>query len=125
MRISDWSSDVCSSDLVFGIRLIKRGRGRTGEIEDLVEFLSPHRCGQGIDDIGFDDVKAGDVLEFGKIIASPGTEIIETHDVHDIGDEAVAKMRTQNTDNAGNQGDQKSVHKVKVEAERGKPREGR
>src|SRR3546814_5246075 len=46
MRISDWSSDVCSSDLLRGVRLARRRRPKAGvdrsaHREDVREIISP------------------------------------------------------------------------------------
>src|SRR3546814_7577253 len=49
MRISDWSSDVCSSDLLFGLRAIAI------EIHSAIIMLYKYRadqCGQLVDRLG-------------------------------------------------------------------------
>src|SRR3546814_15224531 len=44
MRISDWSSDVCSSDLVFGPA---RGIMRLKDLDDAIEVTHEHEYGNG------------------------------------------------------------------------------
>src|SRR3546814_13358554 len=44
LRISDWSSDVCSSDLV---AVANQQRDAVGALEQLVELLEQRRCGLG------------------------------------------------------------------------------
>src|SRR3546814_152631 len=72
MRISDWSSDVCSSDLQFARRAAKGGdgigrgrRGVTGHVYavadevDLVRRLSPDLAGDAFEAHGGDDESLG------------------------------------------------------------------
>src|SRR3546814_7148849 len=65
MRISDWSSDVCSSDLV-ALRF-ERGRKREGT-QRLALSLQPRLLG-----------RQGHVLPFQHSVQRLGFEVIETH----------------------------------------------
>src|SRR3546814_15129193 len=50
MRISDWSSDVCSSDLLLQLRLVGIDLRRVGEGEaDVVEAVEQTVLAEGID----------------------------------------------------------------------------
>src|SRR3546814_14650333 len=44
MRISDWSSDVCSSDLAFGTRTRPLKSARTPSYASFVNLYRPCRC---------------------------------------------------------------------------------
>src|SRR3546814_10049352 len=69
MRISDWSSDVCSSDLAAAVELLQAGEGNVGDVE-----VQPHA-----DRVGRDEIIDLARLEHRDLrIAGPGAE--RTHD---------------------------------------------
>src|SRR3546814_6195137 len=57
MRISDWSSDVCSSDL--DEDLLRRAAEMLGDLpHDLLDRLAPAIAGEGVAVTGIDDQRA-------------------------------------------------------------------
>src|SRR3546814_1903163 len=63
LRISDWSSDVCSSDLMISEGLLRMGR--TDAVREYVEWYAPYQFDDGmvpccVDDRGSDPVPEND-----------------------------------------------------------------
>src|SRR3546814_7724507 len=88
MRISDWSSDVCSSDLVFAVR-----EGNPTGIEtwdDLVqpgiEIVTPNPASSGA-------ARWNALAAYGQVIADGGTEA-EGSEERRVGKECVSTCRS-------------------------------
>src|SRR3546814_9526022 len=80
MRISDWSSDVCSSDLLAGelgqqVRMQRRAMlvGEPGDAQERRDPAHPH-------DVGLDDLGGTGVEELGEAIR--GVEVLADGDGH-------------------------------------------
>src|SRR3546814_7359579 len=89
MRISDWSSDVCSSDLARGLRLLEEETARLGASQalpgevafklydtygfplDLTQDILRGQ-GRGADTAGFDEAMARQRAAARKACAGPG-----------------------------------------------------
>src|SRR3546814_5309338 len=74
MRISDWSSDVCSSDLLLPVRL----RGGDRVLGGALTWDTPARLAPFADDSPFADITLpGDVMIRRQVLAEPSLDLGE------------------------------------------------
>src|SRR3546814_11512899 len=89
MRISDWSSDVCSSDLRLGIGLV--ARGVAGEEEEVGPLLPHQELHQRIGAHGAAERRVEDVREAG----GDAQVVVASSEERRVGKECVSTCRSR------------------------------
>src|SRR3546814_14342855 len=98
MRISDWSSDVCSSDLVLLRRILGELDGAVGApVEPLRVLLDPGMVGRALDgDVEGDlqPVLGGRVRQAGEVVEVAELRMDRSEERR-VGKECVSKCRSR------------------------------
>src|SRR3546814_3928704 len=83
MRISDWSSDVCSSDLIFTLSSVFRPAGNTGTVVAIEELEGDYICVVLTDGLKTElKVNISDVVETSEV--TTGLSNLAGYELYDL-----------------------------------------